>query len=71
MPRVASLPGNLDRLPIIEGFKFGQFLSIVLNEICEFVDEAGTFKARHIFPPCCVEGLSSSRDCNIDVLLGS
>ncbi len=71
MPRIASLPSNLDGFPIIEGFKFGQFLSITFNEICEFVDEAGTFEARHIFPPCCVEGLSSSRDRNIDVLLRS
>ena len=68
---VGDAPGNLDRLAIVEGFKFREFLRVTLDEVRELVNEAGALEAGDVLAPGRLKRRASSGNGNVDVFFGT
>jgi hypothetical protein len=62
-----SVPRNFDWLPIVQSFQLGKLLLVTFNEIGEFVDESGSFKAGDVLSPGRLESQASRFDSNINI----
>jgi hypothetical protein len=48
--RDAHLPSDRQRLPLIAGLKLGQFIGVLLDQICHPPEQARTSSRRHPTP---------------------